>query len=98
MAEMNADEPKGGLDLVYGKKETQHLRLWKAETSSKHAKSPIIVFVHGGSWKSGTYLDLTGSAKVEHLTGLGYAFASVNYTLIHEVTVEDQVQEVADSV
>ncbi|KAJ4265971.1 hypothetical protein NW762_003944 [Fusarium torreyae] len=98
MAEMNADEPKYGLELVYGEKEAQHLRLWEAKTSSKHAKSPIIVFVHGGSWKSGTYLDSIGSAKVEHLTGLGYAFASVNYTLIHEVTVEEQVQEVADSV
>ncbi|KAF4968551.1 hypothetical protein FSARC_4066 [Fusarium sarcochroum] len=98
MAKMNADEPKGGLDLVYGKKEAQHLRLWEAKISSRHAKSPIVVFVHGGSWKSGTYLDSTGTAKVDHLTSLGYAFASVNYTLIHKVMVEEQVQEVADSV
>jgi acetyl esterase/lipase len=57
-----------------------------------------MVFVHGGSWKSGTYLDSTGSKKVSHLTSLGYAFASVNYTLIPLVTIEEKVQEVANYV
>ncbi|EGU88570.1 hypothetical protein FOXB_00915 [Fusarium oxysporum f. sp. conglutinans Fo5176] len=57
-----------------------------------------MVFVHGGSWKSGTYLDSTGSKKVSHLTSLGYAFASVNYALIPLVTIEEKVQEVTNYV
>lgn len=40
---------------------------------------------------------MIGPAKSTHLTGQGYAFATVNYTLIPSVTVEEQVQEVADS-
>lgn len=46
-------------------------------------------------WQSGT--DSTGSAEVARLTGQSYAFATVNYTLIPSVTVEEQVHEVADS-
>ncbi|KAE8132705.1 Alpha/Beta hydrolase protein [Aspergillus pseudotamarii] len=94
VSEMNADQPTGGTDMAYGKKDTQHLRFWKATSS----KAPIVVFVHGGSWRSGTNLDLIGSAKVDHLISKGYAFATVNYTLIPFITVEEQVQEVADSV
>ncbi|KAJ5516615.1 hypothetical protein N7527_008175 [Penicillium freii] len=59
--------------------------------------APIVLFVYGGSWRSETYLNLIGPAKVTHLTGQGYAFATVNCTLIPSVTVEEQVQEVADS-
>ncbi|KAJ5626564.1 Alpha/beta hydrolase fold-3 [Penicillium herquei] len=94
VSEMNADNSIGGIDVAYGDKETQRLRLWTAKSS----KAPVIVFVHGGSWRSGTYLDSVGSVKIDHLTNQGYAFATVNYTLIPSVTVEEQVQEVANSV
>ncbi|PHH91866.1 hypothetical protein CDD83_9960 [Cordyceps sp. RAO-2017] len=93
VAEMNRDIPAGGVDIEYGSQVTQRLRFWK---SALH-KPPLILFVHGGSWRSGTYLDSIGSAKVTHLTDKGYTFATVNYTLVPYVTVEEQVQEVADS-
>ncbi|KAF4454833.1 putative isoprenylcysteine alpha-carbonyl methylesterase ICMEL1 [Fusarium austroafricanum] len=96
MSQMNSDVPQGGLDMKYGPKEAQRLRLWKPSQVS--TKTPVVVYVHGGSWRIGTYLDSTGAKKVNHLNELGYAFASINYTLIPEYTVEDQVQEVADSV
>ncbi|KAJ5368577.1 Alpha/Beta hydrolase protein [Penicillium cataractarum] len=100
MSQMHADQPTGGIDMVYGKTDTQHLRFWKANPSksSESSKAPIIVFVHGGSWRSGTNLDSIGSTKVGHLTELGYAFASINYTLFPTVTVEEQVQEIANSI
>jgi acetyl esterase/lipase len=94
MSKMNADAPTGGEDLSYGVENAHRLRYWKAE--SRHA--PLILFIHGGSWRSGTYLDSTGSLKVNHLVNKGYAFATVNYTLIPIVTVQEQVQEVANSV
>ncbi|RBR25229.1 uncharacterized protein FIESC28_01964 [Fusarium coffeatum] len=96
MSEMNNDLPDGGADFIFGKKETQRLRLWKPTSTTSN--SPIIVFVHGGSWTIGTYLDSIGSAKVKYLNDLGYAFASIDYTLIPTVTVQEQVQEVADAV
>ncbi|KAJ5610527.1 Alpha/Beta hydrolase protein [Penicillium lagena] len=97
MSEMNADQPSGGTDMAYGKANSQILRFWKANPS-KSSKAPIVLFVHGGSWRSGTYLDSIGSAKVGHLIDKGYAFATVNYTLIPSVTVEEQVQEVAHAI
>lgn len=95
MSEMNADVPQGGKDVVFGEKESQRLRFWEAR--SDRPKTPIIVYVHGGSWTIGTYLDSVGSAKVGYLNSLGYAFASIDYTLIPKVTVKEQVQEVADA-
>lgn len=92
--QMNADQPTGGTEMAYGNKSTQHLRFWP----SKSSKAPTVVFVHGGSWRSGTHLDSIGATKVGYLVYKGYAFATVNYTLIPLVTVEEQVQEVANSV
>jgi acetyl esterase/lipase len=96
LSEMNSDVPQGGTDIVYGGREAQRLRLWKPISDA--TKAPVAVYVHGGSWTIGTYLDSTGSKKVSYLNDIGYAFASINYTLIPTVTVEEQVQEVADSV
>lgn len=96
MAELIADKPTGGREISYGEKDTQHLRLWKANPKSHQA--PTIVFVHGGSWRIGTNLDSIGSVKVSHLTEQGYAFASVNYTLIPVIEVEEQVQEIAQAI
>jgi acetyl esterase/lipase len=96
MSEMNNDVPEGGADFIFGKKKTQRLRLWKPRSTISNP--PIVVFVHGGSWTIGTYLDSVGSAKVKYLNDLGYAFASIDYTLIPTTTVQEQVQEVADAV
>lgn len=93
IAEMFSDIPIGGTDISYGEKDSQRLRFWKGTS-----QAPVIVFVHGGGWRVGTYLDSVGSAKVSHLTSKGYSFASVSYTLVPAVTVEEQVQEVADSI
>jgi len=67
----------------------------RAQTSPE---TRLIVFIHGGSWRAGSHLDSVGAAKIAHLTARGYAFASVNYRLIPAVTIEEQVQDVADAV
>ncbi|OAK95939.1 alpha/beta-hydrolase [Phaeosphaeriaceae sp. SRC1lsM3a] len=94
MSQMNADVPKGGEELSYGDREAHRIRYWRTD----NAKAPLVIFIHGGSWRSGTYLDSVGALKVRHLIDKGYAFASVNYTLVPIVTVEEQVKEVADAV
>ncbi|CAH0050447.1 unnamed protein product [Clonostachys solani] len=90
---MNADQPTGGEDLIYGPGDAHQLRYWRGVSPD----APIIVFIHGGSWRVGSYLDSIGSTKVVHLLEKGYAFATVNYTLFPLVTVAEQVQEVANS-
>lgn len=94
MSSMNNDIPTGGQDYSYGDEDTQRLRFWKARSPC----APVIIFVHGGSWQIGTYLDSIGSAKVTYLLDQGYAFASVNFSLVPSVTVEEQVQEVAHTI
>lgn len=94
MSLVNADQPAGGMEMAYGEKQTQHLRFCK----SQNPEASIIIFVHGGSWRSGTHLDSLGFAKVNHLTSKGYAFGTINYSLIPDVSVEEQVQEVANSI
>lgn len=94
LTRMYNDVPTGGVDLVYGEDDSQKIRFWKA----KSPNAPIIVFIHGGSWESGTYLDSIGSAKVTHLINQGYAFASVDFPLVPFVTVQEQVEEVAGAV
>ncbi|KAK7227547.1 hypothetical protein V2G26_015550 [Clonostachys chloroleuca] len=93
MGTMNADQPTGGEDLNYGPGDAQKLRYWKG----KSPDAPIVVFIHGGSWRVGSYLDSVGSTKVGHFLKKGYAFATVNYTLFPTVTVAEQVQGVANS-
>ena len=94
MSQIDADVPQGGEDLKYGIKQAHHIRYWRV----KNAKAPLVTSIHGGSWRSGTYMDSVGSLEVQHLINNGYVFASVDYTLIPNVTVEEQVQEVANAV
>jgi acetyl esterase/lipase len=56
---------------------------------------PLVVFVHGGAWKFGNKDNGSGAWKAPHFTGLGYAFASLNYRLVPQARVEDQAADVA---
>jgi acetyl esterase/lipase len=99
---MHASIPPDGTEYTYGPLPTQHLRLWKPSSlpsySPTTAPPPVVVFIHGGSWRVGTNVDSLGASKVPHLLKLGYAFVSVGYSLVPAVSVEGQVQEVADAV
>ncbi|WP_298394320.1 alpha/beta hydrolase [Sphingobium sp.] len=84
----------GGQAMAYGNDTLQTLDYWPGTG----AKPPLILFVHGGGWKRGDKDNATGATKVDHYTGLGYAFASINYRLVPDATVEEQAQDVADAV
>ncbi len=88
----------GGQTMAYGKDASQVLDYWPAATTSETKKAPLIIFVHGGGWKRGSKDNATGAEKVGHYHGLGYAFASINYRLVPDATVEQQAQDVADAV
>ncbi len=59
---------------------------------------PLILFVHGGGWSKGSKDNATGRHKASHYNSLGYAFASMNYRLVPQATVEQQAQDIADAV
>ncbi|MFC6436602.1 MULTISPECIES: alpha/beta hydrolase [Novosphingobium] len=85
--------------LSYGTGALQTLDFWPGTQNGAARKkpSPLVVFVHGGGWKRGDKDSATGRYKVAHYTGEGYAFASVNYRLVPDATVEQQAQDVADA-
>ncbi len=92
-----ADKVSGGRDIAYGADPLQHLSFW-APTARTDGPAPLILFVHGGGWKRGDRDNATGKAKVEHFPSEGYAFASVNYRLVPDATVEQEAADVASAV
>lgn len=96
---MGADEgPKvpGGETISYGSDPLQMLDIWRAKGAK--GPTPLVVFVHGGGWKRGSKDNATGRFKPEHYPAAGYAFASINYRLVPDATVEQQAADVASAV
>lgn len=96
---MGADEgPKapGSETISYGSSALQNLDFWRAKGATGSA--PLVVFVHGGGWKRGSKDNATGQFKPVHYPGEGYAFASINYRLVPDATVEQQAADVAGAV
>jgi arylformamidase len=94
-----ADEgPKapGGETIAYGSNALQNLDIWRAKEA--RGPAPLVVFVHGGGWKRGSKDNATGQFKPVHYPGEGYAFASINYRLVPDATVEQQATDVASAV
>jgi len=86
----------GSETISYGRDALQSLDVWRAKNAKGAA--PLIVFVHGGGWKRGSKDNATGQYKPVHYPGEGYAFASINYRLVPDATVEQQAADVANAV
>ena len=86
----------GGETISYGASALQTLDVWRARDAKGPA--PLIVFVHGGGWKRGSKDNATGQYKPVHYPAGGYAFASINYRLVPDATVEQQAADVAAAV
>lgn len=87
-------QPPGKQTLSYGTDRLQVLDIYPARAGSSQ-RPPLVVFVHGGGWKRGSKDNADGTWKAPHYTGLGYAYASINYRLVPEATVEQQAADVA---
>jgi acetyl esterase/lipase len=92
------DRPKapGSETIAYGSDALQMLDVWRAKDAKEPA--PLVVFVHGGGWKRGSKDNATGQYKPVHYPAAGYAFASINYRLVPDATVEQQATDVASAV
>lgn len=85
-------EPLAMNEIAYGRDPLQQLDFHPAAISRP---APLILFVHGGGWKWGDKRNATGPFKAPHYNQLGYHFASTNYRLVPEATVEQQASDVA---
>jgi acetyl esterase/lipase len=80
-------------EMAYGRDPLQKLDFWRG----RGPRSPLVLFVHGGGWRGGEK-EWIGEATPGHFLSQGYAYASINYRLVPDATVEEQTQDVADAV
>jgi arylformamidase len=85
----------GGVEYSYGSDAVQRLDFWAAPKTA--VKPGLVIFIHGGGWSKGDKDTGTGT-KPAFYNGLGYAFASINYRLVPNVTVDQQASDVADAI
>lgn len=86
LATVAAPEPR---TIAYGGDEFQKVDVSRAP----RAKAPLVVFIHGGFWSRG---DKRGVwSKPAWAAAQGYAFASVEYRAVPQVTVADQATDIA---
>lgn len=79
--------------LNYGSNTLQVLDFYRAQGTARPA--PLVLFVHGGGWKRGSKDNAAGGWKQVHYPAPGYAYASINYRLVPDATVEQQAADVA---
>ena len=60
-------------------------------------RAPLLMFVHGGGWSIGDKR-MGESIKAPHFNATGWAFASINYRLVPQASVEQQAADVASAV
>lgn len=83
----------GRRTLPYGSSAEQVYDVWPAQGVSGPA--PLVMFVHGGGWTSGSKDTASGPYKSSYYPAEGYVYASINYRLVPSVTVEDEAGDVA---
>ncbi len=86
----------GKQTLRYGPDPLQELDVYPARNVTGPA--PLVIFVHGGGWKRGSKDNADGSWKAPHYTQAGYVYASINYRLVPDATVEQQGADVAAAI
>lgn len=89
----DAPPAPGKQTLAYGRDLLQRLDFYPAQNAAGPA--PLVLFVHGGGWKRGSKDNADGSWKAPHYTQAGYAYASINYRLVPEATIEQQGADIA---
>lgn len=84
----------GTVEHVYGTDPKQRLDLVRQAGA---AKAPVLLFVHGGGWSIGDKAH-AAPEKAKWANSKGWAFASANYRLVPQATVEQQAADVASAI
>jgi acetyl esterase/lipase len=86
--------PSGWREDAYGPDPRQKLD-WAVPPGAN--KAPLLLFVHGGGWSIGDKR-MGAAQKGAHFLGRGWAFASANYRLVPQASVEEQAADVAGAI
>ena len=90
----SAPPAPGSRELTYGADPKQRLDLLVPPGTKR---APLLLFVHGGGWSIGDKRTGAG-VKAAHFTAQGWAFASANYRLVPQVSVEQQAADIAAAI
>ncbi len=71
------------VNVAYGKHERQVLDFWKAKSATP---TPLMLFIHGGSWRRGDKSGAVGRAK-QYLDA-GISVASINYRFVQQAAAD----------
>ena len=83
-------------ELPYGPDARQRMDVYLPAADASSTR-PLMVFVHGGAWLRGDKRSaLRSQAQLAHwVAAQGWAFVSLDYRLVPQVSVADQLQDVA---
>ena len=84
----------GTRELAYGADLKQRLDLLVPPGAKR---APLLLFVHGGGWSISDKRTGAG-VKAAHFTAQGWGFASANYRLVPQATVEQQAADIASAI
>ncbi len=76
--------------------QTQNLQLELLVPTGETSPTPLLIWIHGGGWKSGSRLPVP--ARAAGLCGRGYAVASIDYRLMPNAIWPAQLHDVKGAV
>lgn len=88
------DESRVVRDIVFARAGHKDLLLDLYLPEGAEAPLPLIVWIHGGAWSTGSKKD----APAARMTQRGYAVASISYRLSHEAIFPAQIHDCKASV
>jgi arylformamidase len=88
-------EPKVHRDLGYTepKSDRQTLDVYAPTEGNNHL---VVVWIHGGGWQAGDKADV--QTKPQAFADKGFAFVSINYRLLPDVTIKQMAGDVAKAI
>ena len=88
--------PPDNANVAYGPHARHVLDFWKA--SAAKGPTPLVVFIHGGGFRSGDKRDFAKPQYVEPLLAADVSCASINYRYTTDATVPDILRDCARAV
>jgi acetyl esterase/lipase len=78
-------------DVVFGKGGDKDLKLDLAMPKEGAGPFPVVVYIHGGAWRSGTRQDC--SPSLEPLAARGYVAVTIDYRLVGDARFPAQIED-----
>ena len=82
-------------NVAYGPYERNVLDFWRAESD---APSPVLIYIHGGGFRSGDKTGIRGNAIVDACLEKGVSFAAINYRFRSVAPIQDILRDAARAV